>query len=75
MPQTLLSSAEGLSSGNLQHQVLRSALLQAQTVNQLVALIVDYTHEEIMQAFDELPSLQQKRIQQLWHRCSTEILI
>ena len=66
MPQTLLSSAECLSSGNLQHQVLQSALLQAQTVNQLVALIVDYTHEEIMQAFDELPSLQQQRIQQLW---------
>lgn len=66
MPQTLLFSADRLSSGNLQNQVLQSALLQAQTVNQLVALIVDYTHEEIIQAFEELPSQQQKQIQQLW---------
>lgn len=66
MPQTLSSSVELFSSSPLQNQVLRSVLLQAQTVNQLTGLIVDYTHEEIMQAFDTLSSQQQKRIQQLW---------
>lgn len=66
MPQTLSSSVELLSSGHLQNQVLQSVLLKAQTVNQLTGLIVDYSHKEIIQAFNELPSQQQKRIQQIW---------
>ena len=47
-------------------ETLESALLQAQTVGQLTALIIDYTHEEIIQAYHRLALKQQTRILKIW---------
>ncbi len=45
---------------------LKIAMLEAQTVAQLAALIIDFTHEEIMIIFSELEWEQQERIQTVW---------
>ena len=45
---------------------LKNFILQAKTVNYLSAIIIDYTHEEIIQAYSQLTSEQQKKIQLIW---------
>ncbi len=46
--------------------VLKIALLKAQTPAQLKALIVDHTHQEILQAYDRLSLEQQIKVQKIW---------
>jgi len=45
---------------------LKVAMLEAETVGKLAAIIIDYTHEEIMLVFDELEWEQQARIKDIW---------
>ncbi|WP_333182845.1 hypothetical protein [Microcoleus sp. Pol14D5] len=45
---------------------LKTAMLEAETVAQLAAIIIDYTHEEIMIVFHELESEQQERVKTVW---------
>ncbi len=45
---------------------LKVAMLEAETVAQLAALIIDFTHEEIMIIFSELEWEQQARIKTVW---------
>lgn len=45
---------------------LKELILQAKTANQLSAIIVDYTHQEIIQAYFQLTLEQQKKIQLIW---------
>lgn len=45
---------------------LKIAMLEAETVAQLAALIVDFTHEEMMLVFHELEWEQQARITAIW---------
>ncbi|MCC3448709.1 MULTISPECIES: hypothetical protein [unclassified Microcoleus] len=45
---------------------LKLALLEAKTVAQLAAIIIDYTHEEMMLVFDELEWEQQAKIKDIW---------
>jgi hypothetical protein len=66
MATTLLSPEKNLNLNTIEHQMLQSALLQAETVGELTALIINHTHLEIMQAFEQLPYFQQQRVQQLW---------
>lgn len=47
-------------------ETVESALLQAKTVNHLSALIIDYTHEEIIQAYDRLALEKQTQILKIW---------
>ncbi|WP_413160714.1 hypothetical protein ACL6C3_19605 [Capilliphycus salinus ALCB114379] len=46
--------------------VLELALLQAQSTTQLKALIIHYTHQEILQAYNRLALEQQIKIQKIW---------
>ena len=45
---------------------LKLAMLKAETVAQLAAIIIDYTHEEMMLVFHELAWEQQARIKDIW---------
>ncbi|MEG4803343.1 hypothetical protein QUB63_10590 [Microcoleus sp. ARI1-B5] len=45
---------------------LKLAMLEAETVAQLAAIIIDYTHEEMMLVFYELEWQQQARIKDIW---------
>ena len=45
---------------------LKVAMLEAETVDQLAALIIDFTHEEMMIVFSELEWEQQDRIKTVW---------
>ncbi len=45
---------------------LKLAILSAETVGELAAIIIDYTHEEMMLVFDELEWEQQARIKDIW---------
>lgn len=45
---------------------LKLAMLSAKTVAQLAAIIIDYTHEEMMLVFRELEGEQQARIKDIW---------
>ncbi|OCQ92002.1 hypothetical protein BCD67_21550 [Oscillatoriales cyanobacterium USR001] len=45
---------------------LKLVMLESQTAAQLAALIIDHTHEEIMQVYSELVLDQQARIQAIW---------
>ncbi|MEG3844642.1 hypothetical protein [Microcoleus sp. herbarium14] len=45
---------------------LKVAMLEAETVAQLAALIIDFTHEEMMLVFSELEWEQQARIKAIW---------
>ncbi|MEG4808070.1 hypothetical protein QUA82_10595 [Microcoleus sp. F8-D3] len=45
---------------------LKLAMLEAETPAQLAAIIIDYTHEEIMLVFSELEWEQQARIKDIW---------
>lgn len=45
---------------------LRLAMLESETVAQLAAIIIDYTHEEMMLVFHELEWEQQARIKDIW---------
>jgi len=45
---------------------LKLVMLEAETTAQLAALIIDYTHEEIMQVYSDLVLDQQARIQAIW---------
>ena len=47
-------------------ETLESALLQAKTVGQLNALIIDYTHEEVIQAYNRLALEKQTQILKIW---------
>jgi hypothetical protein len=47
-------------------EVLKVALLKAQTAAQLKALIIHHTHEEILQAYDRLGLDQQIKVQKIW---------
>ncbi|MGL5060833.1 MAG: hypothetical protein ACRC62_12725 [Microcoleus sp.] len=46
---------------------LKSAMLEAETSAQLAAIIIDYTHEEMMEVFHELKLVEQVRIKEIWH--------
>ena len=45
---------------------LKVAMLEAETVAQLAALIIDFTHEEMIVIFSELEWEQQDRIKTVW---------
>jgi hypothetical protein len=45
---------------------LKIAMLEAETAAQLAAIIIDYTHEEMMLVFNELEWEQQDRIKTIW---------
>ena len=47
---------------------LKNLILQAKTVNQLSAIIIDYTHEEIIQVYGQLTSEQQRKIKLIWQK-------
>ncbi|HEY9866452.1 MAG TPA: hypothetical protein V6D21_19930 [Candidatus Obscuribacterales bacterium] len=66
MATTLLPLEKNLNLHTLEVQLLQSALSQAETVGELTALIINHTHLEIMQAFEQLSSPEQQRVQELW---------
>jgi hypothetical protein len=45
---------------------LKLAMLEAETAAQLAAIIIDYTHEEMMLVFQDLEWEQQDRIKTVW---------
>lgn len=45
---------------------LKLAMLEAETAAQLAAIIIDYTHEEMMLVFNALEWEQQARIKTVW---------
>jgi hypothetical protein len=45
---------------------LKIAMLESETADQLAAIIIDYTHEEMMLVFSELEWEQQDRIKTIW---------
>jgi hypothetical protein len=45
---------------------LKVAMLEAKNINQLIALIIHHSHEEMMDAYEALPSEQQTRIKEIW---------
>ena len=45
---------------------LKLAMLEAETAAHLAAIIIDYTHEEMMLVFCELEWEQQARIKDIW---------
>ncbi|MEG4015197.1 MULTISPECIES: hypothetical protein [unclassified Microcoleus] len=45
---------------------LKLAMLSAETVGQFAAIIIDYTHEEMMLVFHELEWEEQARIKDIW---------
>ncbi|MEG4327364.1 hypothetical protein [Microcoleus sp. herbarium5] len=45
---------------------LKTAMLEAETAAHLAAIIIDYTHEEIMIVFKELEWEEQARIKDIW---------
>ena len=49
---------------------LKLAMLSAKTAAQLAAIIIDYTHEEMMLVFSELEWEQQARIKDIWKSVS-----
>ena len=49
---------------------LKLAMLSATTAAQLAAIIIDYTHEEMMLVFSELEWEQQARIKTVWKTVS-----
>jgi len=49
---------------------LKTAMLEAETAAHLAAIIIDYTHEEIMIVFQELEGEQQERIKTVWKTVS-----
>jgi hypothetical protein len=49
---------------------LKLAMLKAETAAQLAAIIIDYTHEEMMLVFSELEWEQQGRIKDIWKTVS-----
>ena len=49
---------------------LKLAMLKAETAAQLAAIIIDYTHEEMMLVFSELEWEQQGRIKDIWKSVS-----
>ena len=49
---------------------LKLAMLSAETAAHLAAIIIDYTHEEIMIVFQELESEQQEGIKTVWKTVS-----
>ncbi len=62
----LLSLEPALTLKTSENKMLQLALLNAKTIGELTALIVNSTHVEIMQAFEELPNSHQQRVQKLW---------
>ncbi len=49
---------------------LKLAMLEAETAAQLAAIIIDYTHEEMMLVFQALEWEQQDRIKTVWKTIS-----
>ena len=49
---------------------LKIAMLESENVAQLAALIIDYTHEEMMLVFKELEWEHQERIKTVWQAVS-----
>ncbi|MEG5173329.1 hypothetical protein [Microcoleus sp. B3-D7] len=49
---------------------LKTAMLEAETAAHLAAIIIDYTHEEMMVVFYELEWEQQARIKDIWKTVS-----
>ncbi|MEG3924680.1 MULTISPECIES: hypothetical protein [unclassified Microcoleus] len=45
---------------------LKTAMLEAETAAHLAAIIIDYTHEEMMLVFYELEWEEQARIKDIW---------
>lgn len=48
---------------------LKYLILQAKSANQLSAIIIDYTHEEMIQVYGQLTSEQQRKIKLIWQKC------
>ncbi|MBE9119950.1 hypothetical protein IQ269_03805 [Tychonema sp. LEGE 07199] len=46
---------------------LKLAMLEAETVAQLTAIIIDYTHQEMMQVFGELEWKDRAKIKDIWN--------
>ena len=53
---------------------LKTAMLAVQTVGEIHALIVDYTYEEIEQAYNQLPPQQQTKLKAICDRDTHPIL-
>lgn len=49
---------------------LKLAMLEAETAAQLTAIIIDYTHQEMMIVFQALEWEQQERIKTVWKTVS-----
>lgn len=49
---------------------VKTAMLRAQTLAQLHALIIKYTHQEMLGAYKELAPEQQEKIQAIYERDS-----
>jgi hypothetical protein len=45
---------------------LKISMLEAETAAQLAALIINFTHEEMMQVYSELLPHQQAKIETIW---------
>lgn len=45
---------------------LQENMMAAETVHQLTAIILDYTHEEMMVAYQQLPQEAQLQIHRIW---------
>ena len=45
---------------------LKISMLEAETAAQLTALIINFTHEEMMQVYRQLLPNQQARIEAIW---------
>lgn len=46
--------------------LLQEVMLAAQTIHELTAIIMDYTHEEIMAAYHQLAPESQLQIRYIW---------
>ena len=49
---------------------LKTAMLEAETAAHLAAIIIDYSHEEMMLVFQALEGEQQDRIKTVWKTVS-----
>ncbi|MEL7038189.1 MAG: hypothetical protein AAFO04_21615 [Cyanobacteria bacterium J06592_8] len=47
-------------------KIIKHLLSKAKTTAQLNALIIDYTHQEILQAYHQLTFDQQMKVQKIW---------
>lgn len=53
---------------------LKIAMLEAETSAQLAAIIIDYTHEEMMVVFNGLECEHQDRIKTIWQTVTIDAI-